>query len=190
MGSVMACVEGFCGDVVRADAFVDNDDTAELLQRQQEKLARDGFLPADMNECYNFDVYWLQGRFARHASIVFTSNGEHCVTAELQWYTGTGTHTCLPWANGFKMSEHRHRRMERRGTVWRSARQIIKAGIRAMKRFGEYGKLTNNCQDYCNLVLDELGLQQRLTDTDRVLLATTVLAPFVYLGMKFREALY
>ncbi len=182
----------FCGDVMSAEAFLDNDNTTEILGKQQKKLAEEGFLPSDMDAVCTFHVYWLQGDFAKHASIVFTSNNEHCVTAELQWFTPPPTfqHTCLPWANGFLLSQNQSRtsKMTKCGTVRRSARQVILAGIQAMRRFGSYGKYTNNCQNYCNLVLEVLGLSTQWTDTGKMLVISNVFAPLVYLGFKAREA--
>lgn len=165
--------QGFCGDVVTAEPFAENNVTKQILKDQQKKLARNGLLPEDMDTAYTFSVYWLQSDFARHASIVYSPDGEHFLTAELQWYFDrNGTRRCLPWVNGFKMSEHKDRRskMTLCGWVRVSTSLIIAAGVLAMRRFGKYGKLTNNCQNYCNLVLAELGLPQQWTDTQQHLL--------------------
>lgn len=41
-----------------------------------------------------------------------------------------------------------------------------------MKNFGNYFKLCNNCQDYCNYYLEEIGLgdAKTLTDGDKLTL--------------------
>ena len=183
-------VQRFCGDQMTAKAFIDNSETREILKRQHKDLTERGFLPADMSQRIWFDVYWLQpSSFGSHASLVFTSNQKHCVTAEIQWYVPDGVHHVLPFANGFKWSEHpeRTRNMKKCGRVLKSADKLIAAGIRAAKRFGGYGKYTNNCQNYCNCVLGSVGLRKRWTDIGIVLACSNVLAPLVYLAMMLRE---
>ena len=183
-------IQRFCGDQIVAQAFPDNEETKEILKNNKQKLIESGFAPADLSEKYNFTVYWLQpSRFGSHASIVFTSNGEHCVTAEIGWYTPEGQCHVLPNSIWFKLSEHseRTKNMTKCGTVYKSCNELIEAGISAAKRLGTYGKYTNNCQNYCNYVLELIGLGRRWTDIGAVLAVSNVLAPVVWLGMKIRE---
>ena len=77
--------------------------------------------------------------------------------------------------------------MKKCGTVFKTANELIEAGIQAAKRFGEYSKYTNNCQNYCNCVLEIIGLEKQWTDTGIILTVSNVLAPLVYAAMKIRE---
>ena len=183
-------IQRFCGDQITAEAFPDNAETKQILEAKKQKLIDSGFAFADLSERHNFDVYWLQpSSFGTHASIVFTSNGEHCVTAEIGWYTPGGQYHVIPNATWFKWSEHleRTKNMTKCGTVYKSCNELIEAGITAAKRFGAYRKYTNNCQNYCNCVLDIIGLYARWTDIGVALVFSNILAPVVWLGMKIRE---
>ena len=173
-----------------AKAFVDNDETRAIIKLNKQKLVDSGFALPDLSKKYKMTVYWLQSGFAKHASLVFTSNGEHCVTAEIAWYTPGGVYHVIPHSSWFKLSEHPERteKMLKCGTVHKSTNDLIEAGIKAAKNFGAYEKYTNNCQSYCNCVLEMIGLDARWTDTGLVLAGSTVLAPVVYAAMKARQA--
>lgn len=177
--------------VIGAEAFQDDTSSRDALEKQEEKLRNQGFLPSDMRQNLEFMVYWLQGsKFWSHASIVFTSDKKHYVTAELQWYFIDGTRHVLPWANYFfdeSIVASTRRNLTRIGTVKMTAQELIDAGIAAMKKFGKYHRYTNNCQNYCNLVLEEIKLKKQWTSFNLSLLASGPFAPFLYGAAKLRE---
>ena len=163
--SKSGAVQRFCGDVISAGKFLDNSETTKILKAQQDKLAKEGFLPSDMDAVCKFHVYWFQSSdFGKHASLVFTSNKEHCVTTELQWYAPSGVHTCLPWANGFLLSHYPERSSNMRyiGAVKSSAKSLIDAGIRAMRKIRQVREVYKQLSGLLQLSLEGTWSRNRV----------------------------
>ena len=58
-------------------------------------------------------------------------------------------------------------KMEYLGDIEATGKDLIGKAVAVMKRFGNYFKFCNNCQDFCNMYTEAIGLKQAQTLTDR-----------------------
>jgi len=70
--------------------------------------------------------------------------------------------TVLVWPSKDKLSEL--------GAVTMSAKDIMETGLDCLAAFGNYNKITHNCQDYCSMLAKELGIQVLWTDAEKTAL--------------------
>ena len=56
--------------------------------------------------------------------------------------------------------------MEYLGKIESTGEELIGKAVAVMKNFGTYSKLCKNCQDYCNMYMEAIGLKQAQTLTD------------------------
>lgn len=73
--------------------------------------------------------------------------------------------------------------MQYLGTITATGQDLITKAVAVMKHFGSYFKLCNNCQDYCNMYAEAIGLQgaRSLTDGDKLTLTGLAAAILVFL---------
>ena len=56
--------------------------------------------------------------------------------------------------------------MEYLGDIEATGKDLIGKAVAVMKRFGNYFKFCNNCQNFCNMYTEAIGLKQAQTLTD------------------------
>ena len=61
-------------------------------------------------------------------------------------------------------------KLEYLGTTDTTGHDLIAMAVAVMKRFGKYFKFAKNCQDFCNMYVEAIGVKgaQRLTDREKV----------------------
>ncbi len=151
-------------------------DTEEYLQAYKEQLIElnnQGLLPRlDMKLVYK--VYSIRGeKFGAHKSIVLTTDDEHFVTVELGFIKVDGKKHIYPVTRSIDKSAVAN--MEYHGVIEATGQDLIVEAVAVMKDFGRYSKPFNNCQDFCNMYVNAIGLKhaQQLTDGDKLVLKVT-----------------
>jgi len=71
-------------------------------------------------------------------------------------------------------------KLEYLGTTGAKGQDLITKAVAVMKTFGKYFKFAKNCQDFCNMYVEAIGVKggQRLTDCNKVEL-TSMLAGII-----------
>ena len=158
-------------------------DTGDYIQRYKEqliKLDNKGLLPR-LNLKMRYKVYSIRGsEFGAHKSIVLTTNNKHFVTVELGFIKVNGTRHIYPVTRSIDKSEKA--KMEYLGKIETTGEELIESAIAVMKKFGSYFKLSNNCQNFCNMYVEAIGLKraQKLTDGAKLALAVLLAAIVAY----------
>ncbi|XP_078372868.1 uncharacterized protein LOC144656518 [Oculina patagonica] len=151
-------------------------DTEEYLQAYKEQLTEldnEGLLPP-LDEELEYKVYSIRGeKFGAHKSIVLTTDDEHFVTVELGFIIINGKKHIYPVTQAIDRSDLA--KMEYLGEIVATGQELIGKAVAVMKNFGSYFKLGNNCQDFCNMYVNAIGLKhaQQLTDGDKLVLNLT-----------------
>ena len=150
-------------------------DGEEYLKKYAEQLIalrQQGMLP-DLEAELDYKVYSIRGNdFGAHESIVLTTNDEKFVTVELGFITVDGKRHIYPATRALDSSIKSKLRYH--GTITISGGKLIARAIATMKKFGGYFKVCKNCQDFCNMYLDAVGLgkTKKVTDSDKATLVT------------------
>ena len=165
-------------------------DTEKYLQKYKDQLIdlhKKGLLPRlDVNLTYK--VYTIRGsQFGAHKSIVLTADDEHFITVELGFITVDGKKHIYPVTR--ELSKAAKAKMEYLGTINAKGEDLIGKAVAVMKRFGSYFKLCNNCQDFCNLYAEAIGLKnaQTLTDGDKAAIIGILAGIVIFLFAIFRR---
>lgn len=152
-------------DTLFAEAMLDQDEHLERYKKDLTDLREQGLLP-NMSARLQYKVYSIKSSgFCAHKSIVLTTDDQHFVSVELGFIPIDGVKHTRPVAR--KVDKANKSKMKFLGRVVTTGDELIVKAIKAMKRFGSYFKLYNNCQDYCNIYAEEIGLKQAKTSTDR-----------------------
>ena len=149
-----------------AEPMLDTDEYLKVYCKQLVDLDKKGFLPR-LDEILKYKVYSIQGsEFGSHKSIVLTTDDEHFVTVELGFRTVSGKKHIYPVTR--PLDESMKSKMEYIETIEAKGQDLIRKAVLVMKHFGSYFKLCKNCQDFCNMYLEAIGLKkaQKLTDVD------------------------
>lgn len=157
-------------DAIFAEPMLDTEEYLAAYLGQLSDLGKKGLLPP-LDQELEFKVYSIRGsKFGAHKSIVLTTNDEHFVTIELGFHEVNGKKYIYPATESLDKSFKRN--MEFHGKIKTKGKVLVGKALAVMKHFGSYFKLTNNCQDYCNMYLEAIGLKhaQKLTDADEGLL--------------------
>ena len=167
-----------CDDVFAEPMLV----TKEYLEKYNQQLIeldRQNLLP-DLNMELKYQVYSIQGRgFGAHKSIVLTTNDEQFVSVELGFITIDGRKHVYPVTR--KIDKALKPKMEYLGEIEATGKDLIGKAVVVMKRFGNYFKFCNNCQNFCNMYTEAIGLKQAQTLTDREKTAAMVSGIIVFL---------
>ena len=159
-------------------------DTKEYLQKYKQQLIElndKGLLP-QLNLKLEYKVYSIRGsEFGAHKSIVLTTDDEHFVTVELGFIKVNGKKHIYPVTRSIDKSAKA--KMEYLGKIEATGKDLIGKAVAVMKKFGSYFKLCNNCQDYCNMYMESIGLKQAqtITDGDKVALVGIAAAIVAFL---------
>ena len=157
-------------------------DTKEYLQKYRNQLIelnKKGLLPL-LSLKQDYKVYSLRGsEFGAHKSIVLTTDDEHFVTVELGFIKVDGKNHIYPVTRYIDKSKKA--KMEYLGKIDATGEELIGKAVAVMKKFGSYFKFCNNCQNYCNMYTEAIGLKQAqtLTDGDKLALGGALLAAIV-----------
>ena len=152
-----------CDDVF-AEPMLDTDEYLEEYKQQLIELDNQNLLP-DLNMELKYQVYSIQGRgFGAHKSIVLTTNDEQFVSVELGFITIDGRKHVYPVTR--KIDKALKPKMEYLGEIEATGKDLIGKAVVVMKRFGNYFKFCNNCQNFCNMYTEAIGLKQAQTLTD------------------------
>ena len=139
-------------------------------KEQLDELEEEGLLP-HLDEILGYKVYTIRGsKFGAHNSIVLTTDDEHFVTVELGFIEVDGKLHIYPVTQATDKSAKD--KMQHLGNINATGQQLIGKAVTVMRQFGNYFKLCNNCQDYCNMYAEAFGLRhaQTLTDGDNATL--------------------
>ena len=116
-----------------------------------------------------YKVYSIRGsEFGSHKSIVLTPDDKNFLTVELGFIKVEGKKHIYPVTK--QIPESSKTKLEYLGTIKAKGEDLLGKAVAVMKRFGSYFKFCNNCQDFCNMYLEAIGLKQAqsLTDGDKV----------------------
>ena len=153
-----------CDDVF-AEPMLDTDEYLEEYKQQLIELDEQGLLP-NLNTKLKYKVYSIQGSsFGAHKSIVLTTNDEQFVSVELGFIVIDGRKHIYPVTK--KIDKALKPKMEYLGVIEATGEDLIGKAVAVMKRFGNYFKFCNNCQNFCNMYTKAIGLKQAQTLTDR-----------------------
>ena len=160
--------------------------------KQLTELDKKGLLP-DLDATLNYKVYSIRGsQFGAHKSIVLTTDDEHFITVELGFHEVHGTKHIYPVTRPLDSSDKS--KMTNLGSIEAKGGDLIAKAVAVMKHFGSYFKLCNNCQDFCNMYLEAIGLEKAksLTDSDKVaigaMLGVGVIVFLVFALKKMRQS--
>ena len=152
-----------CDDVF-AEPMLDADEYLEEYKQQLIELDRQNLLP-ELNTRLKYKVYSIQGSgFGAHKSIVLTTNDEQFVSVELGFIVIDGRKHIYPVTR--KIDKALKPKMEYLGEIEDTGINLIGKAVAVMKRFGNYFKFCNNCQNFCNMYTEAIGLKQAQTLTD------------------------
>ena len=164
-----------------AEPMLDTEDYLQEYKEQLTELDGKGLLPP-LDLILEYKVYTIRGnKFGAHKSIVLTTDDEHFVTVELGFFKVGSKKHIYPATQSIDKSEKY--KMQHLGTIKATGQELIGKAIAVMKKFGSYFKFCNNCQDYCNMYAEAIGLKhaQTLTDGDKVGLAALLAAILAFL---------
>lgn len=160
-----------CNDVF-AEPMLDEDEYLDKYLKQLRSLNEEGLLP-DLKKEMVYKVYSIQGSdWGAHKSIVLTTNDKNFVTVELGFIKIDGKKRIYPVTRSLKPASKAN--LTFHGEIKTTGGKLISKAVATMKKFGSYFKFCNNCQDYCNLYLESIGLgkEKKLTDGDKAILVT------------------
>ena len=153
-----------------AEPMLDTDDYLDEYIKQLTELDQKGLLPP-LDSKLEYKVYSIRGsKFGAHKSIVLTTDDEHFVTVELGFIEIDGKNHIYPATQRVDKSEKV--KMQHLGNIKATGQELIAKAVAVMKQFGSYFMVSNNCQDYCNMYAEAIGLKhaQTLTDGDKAAL--------------------
>ena len=152
-----------CDDVF-AEPMLDTEQYLEKYKQQLIELGKQNLLP-NLNKKLKYKVYSIKGSgFGAHKSIVLTTNDEQFVSVELGFIVIDGRKHIYPVTK--KIDKALKPKMEYLGVIEATGEDLIGKAVAVMKRFGNYFKFCNNCQNFCNMYTEAIGLKQAQTLTD------------------------
>ena len=110
-----------------------------------------------------YKVYTLRSRKQGHISVVFSHQDSHFIAISLivdQEEDATPA-KAYPSAQILDPDEH-VAKLKFCDELEINANQILKFATQTMEQFGDYNLLTNNCQNYADKFLKNLGVKNRL----------------------------
>ena len=153
-----------------AEPMLDSEEYLEEYIEQITELGKKGLLP-NLDETLCYKVYSIRrSEFGAHKSIVLTTDEEHFLTVELGFHEVNGRKHIYPVTKHLDSSYKE--KMEYHGKIYEKGADLIGKAVSVMKQFGSYFKFCNNCQDFCNMYLQAIGLAKAksLTDPNKAIL--------------------
>ena len=168
-----------------AEPMLDTEDYLQEYKEQLIELHNKGLLP-QLDRKQEYRVYSIRGsEFGAHKSIVLTTDDEHFFTVELGFTKVNGKNHIYPVTRSIDKSEKA--KMEYLGKIPNATvKDLIGKAVAVMKEFGSYFKLCNNCQNYCNMYMEAIGLKQAqtLTDGDKLAGIAAAIVAFLFALMR------
>ena len=171
---------------VFAEPMLDSDEYLEKYKKQLTKLDEKGLLP-NLDATLTYKVYSFRGSdFGAHKSIVLTTTNKHFVTVELGFMEVDGKKHIYPVTRELHPSNKP--KLEYLGTTETKGQDLIAMAVAVMKRFSKYFKFAKNCQDFCNMYVEAIGVKgaQRLTDCNKAELTSMVAGIIAVLFFMFK----
>ena len=174
----------FCNDIFAGPMLNTQEDYQEYW-KQVVDLEKKGLLPR-LDVYLPYKVYSIQGsKFGAHKSIVLTTDDEHFVTVELGFIHSIvdGKKHVYPVTQ--QLPKIMKSNMEYHGKIIATGTDLIGKAVAVMKQFGSYFKFCHNCQHFCNMYLEVIGLKQAQTLTDGDKLAVGLTVPIIIACLLF-----
>ena len=149
---------------VFAEPMIVSQKYLEKYMKQVTELGEKGLLP-NLDETLKYKVYSIRGsQFGAHKSIVLSTDDKHFITVELGFDRDTpdGKTHIRPVTQELNKPDD----LEYLGTIEAKGMDLLAKALDVMTDFGRYFKLSNNCQDFCNKYLEEIGLKKAKSFTD------------------------
>ena len=177
-----------CNDVF-AEPMLDTEQYLEKYKQQLIELGKQNLLP-NLNTKMKYKVYSIQGsRFGAHKSIVLTTNDEQFVSVELGFIEIDGLNHIYPATE--KIDKALKPKMKYLGVIEATGEDLIGKAVAVMKHFGSYFKYRNNCQNFCNMYIEAIGLKQAqtLTDADKAAIIAIIggIIAFLFAFMRWLD---
>ena len=177
-----------CNDVF-AEPMLDADEYLKEYKQQLIELDKQNLLP-NLNTKMKYKVYSIQGsRFGSHKSIVLTTNDEQFVSVELGFIEIDGLNHIYPVTE--KIDKALKPKMKYLGVIEATGEDLIGKAVAVMKHFGSYFKYRNNCQNFCNMYIEAIGLKQAqtLTDADKAAIIAIIggIIAFLFAFMRWLD---
>ena len=177
-----------CNDVF-AEPMLDADEYLEEYKQQLIELDKQNLLP-NLNTKMKYKVYSIQGgSFGAHKSIVLTTNDEQFVSVELGFIEIDGLNHIYPVTE--KIDKALKPKMKYLGVIEATGEDLIGKAVAVMKHFGSYFKYRNNCQNFCNMYIEAIGLKQAqtLTDADKAAIIAIIggIIAFLFAFMRWLD---
>lgn len=166
---------------VFAEPMLDSDEYLEEYKEQLTELDKKGLLPK-LDATLTYKVYSIRGsQFGAHKSIVLTTDDKHFITVELGFHKVDGKKHIYPVTR--QLDSSNKSKMEYLGTINAKGEDLIAKAVAVMKRFGSYFKFCNNCQNFCNMYVEAIGLKagKSLTDGDKAAIAALLAGIIAFL---------
>ena len=155
-------------DEIFAEPMIVTEEYLEKYRKQLTKLENQNLLPV-MNQKLKYKVYSIQSEYiGGHKSIVLTTTDQHFVSVELGFQIVNGKKHIYPVTR--KIDVALKPKMTYLGVIEATGEDLVAKAVAVMRHFGKYFKLLKNCQNYCNMYLEAIGLKKAksLTDADKV----------------------
>ena len=177
-----------CNDVF-AEPMLDADEYLKEYKQQLIELDKQNLLP-NLNTKMKYKVYSIQGSsFGSHKSIVLTTNDEQFVSVELGFIEIDGLNHIYPVTE--KIDKALKPKMKYLGVIEATGEDLIGKAVAVMKHFGSYFKYRNNCQNFCNMYIEAIGLKQAqtLTDADKAAIIAIIggIIAFLFAFMRWLD---
>ena len=129
-------------------------------------LEKEGKLP-DLKKTMNYKVYTIRGsQVGAHKSVVLSSDEKIFFTVELSFNVAfDGKRRVYPATD--TLPENITDKLEYHGMLHTSGADLFTKAVAAIKKFDTYFMFSNNCQNYCNMVLKMYGLNDAIAWPDQ-----------------------
>eukprot|EP00112_Aurelia_sp_Birch-Aquarium-sp1_P012967 Seg2731.4 transcript_id=Seg2731.4/GoldUCD/mRNA.D3Y31 product="hypothetical protein" protein_id=Seg2731.4/GoldUCD/D3Y31 len=152
-----------------AQSAIGSKDATMRLREPWERLANIGELPG-LEQQSRYKIYTLRSeKYAGHISVVFSHEDRRFIAISLNVEEKSDAGPARAYPVTQILDSHKHAaKLVFCGELTSSANQILAFATQAMKQLGDYNWLTNNCQDYANKFLKNLGIEDRpMTDVTK-----------------------
>ena len=153
--------------------MLDDQNFLEDYGKELRALQDSGHLPSDFKKEMTYNVYSIEGSgCGSHRSIVLSSDDKRFFSMELGFIKVDGIKRIYPVTR--KIDANLKPKFTFHGTVKMPTGKLLSRGVATLKKFGNYFKFCNNCQNFCNYYLEAIGLgkTKKMTDGDKATLIT------------------
>ncbi len=170
-------------NIESAECVFGTNEAVEKLQNPWLRMAREGKLPPT-DQMTRYKVYSCSSdKLGRPITLVFSQDERNFIHIGLLIQPNMdGPAKCFA-ASGTLRDDLRAK-LRFRGEITISGNKILSQALNVISSFGNYNKTSNNCQDFANVFLKSLGIDNPIKTDRRTLLeiAGGVVAGAVALG--------